>query len=149
VDDIDRHILTALVDDGRLTYQELARLVRLSANAVADRVRRLRGSGVLGGYHAELDLAALGRTLVALTDVRLREDVQRADFERGLRTVPQVIWAAHTTGEYDYQLRLACTTPTELEQVAEVLRRTHGARELRSRVILSEINLSPARLLAE
>jgi Lrp/AsnC family leucine-responsive transcriptional regulator len=147
VDAIDRDILGALVADGRLTYQELARSVRLSANAVAERVRRLRESGVLRGYHAELDLRVLGRTLVALTDVRLRDDTVGADFERSLGEVPQVVSAAHTTGEYDYQLRIVCADPAELERVVEVLKRGHGARELRSRVVLREIELDPARLL--
>jgi Lrp/AsnC family transcriptional regulator, leucine-responsive regulatory protein len=147
VDDIDRDILGALVADGRLTYQELARTVRLSANAVAERVRRLRDSGLLRGYRAELDLRVLGRTLVALTDVRLREETLGRDFERSLADVPQVVWAAHTTGEYDYQLRIVCADPGELELVVEELKREHGARELRSRVVLREIDLDPARLL--
>lgn len=147
MDDIDRSLLEALVRDGRMTYQELARAVRLSANAVAERIRRLRHTGLLRGYHAELDLRVLGRTLVALTDVRLRDDVSGRDFEQSLHAVPQVVSAAHTTGEYDYQLRIACTDPAELEQVAEVLKRGHGARQLRSRVILSEVELDPSRLL--
>jgi len=147
MDSIDRDMLAELVHDGRMTYQELARAVRLSANAVAERIRRLRDSGLLRGYHAELDLRVLGRTLLALTDVRLREDTTGADFERGLAAVPQVLSAAHTTGEYDYQLRIACIDPSELEQVVEIIKREHGARELRSRVVLREIDLDPARLL--
>ncbi|ATL68135.1 Lrp/AsnC family transcriptional regulator [Nocardia terpenica] len=147
MDDIDRDLLGALVRDGRMTYQELARAVRLSANAVAERIRRLRHSGLLRGYHAELDLGVLGRTLIALTDVRLRDDVSGRDFEQSLHAVPQVVSAAHTTGEYDYQLRIACTDPAELEHVVDILKHGHGARQLRSRVILSEIDLDPSRLL--
>lgn len=130
-----------------MTYQELARAVRLSANAVAERIRRLRHSGLLRGYHADLDLRVLGRTLIALTDVRLRDDVSGRDFEQSLHAVPQVVSAAHTTGEYDYQLRIACTDPAELEHVVDILKHGHGARQLRSRVILSEIDLDPSRLL--
>jgi Lrp/AsnC family leucine-responsive transcriptional regulator len=51
MDDIDRALLVALGDDGRLSYQQLAALVHLSANSTADRVRRLRHSGVLAGFH--------------------------------------------------------------------------------------------------
>ena len=80
VDDIDRSLLVALREDARLSYQQLAALVHLSANSTADRVRRLRQSGVLAGYHAEIDLAVLGHTLQSLTDVNLKESVDRHEF---------------------------------------------------------------------
>lgn len=148
LDRLDREILAVLVPDGRATYLEVARKVRLSANAVADRVRRLRTRGVIRGYRAEVDLAALGRTLIALTDVRLREGTDGRGFEAGLASLPQVQWAAHTTGEYDYQLRVACVDPAELEEVVETLKREHGVRELRSRIVLREVALDPTRCLA-
>ena len=88
MDAIDRQLLTLLLADARTTYQELGRAVCLSANTVAERVRRLRSVGVIRGYHADLDLAALGRGLTLLSDVRLREGVDRAEFERGLATRP-------------------------------------------------------------
>jgi Lrp/AsnC family leucine-responsive transcriptional regulator len=146
VDGIDRELVTALVADGRLTYQQLARRVLLSANSTADRVRRLRSSGVIAGFHAEVDLAALGRSLQALTDLKLRESVPREEFEEALAGVPQVQGAVHTTGEYDYQLRLACTGTADLEEVVDRLR-VLGAREVQSRVVLGELRFDPCRLL--
>jgi Lrp/AsnC family leucine-responsive transcriptional regulator len=147
LDDLDRRILSVLVNDGRATYQEIARAVRLSANATAERVRRLRESGVLRGYRAELDLAALGRGLVSLSDVRLREDTLNSDFQRELHVVPQIVTAVRTTGEYDYQLRVVCTGTEELEEVVERLKREHGVRDVRSRIVLREIELDPTRSL--
>ncbi len=99
MDDIDRALLLALGEDGRLSYQQLASLVHLSPNSTADRVRRLRQSGVLAGFHAELSLAALGYTLHSLTDVNLRDSVDPHDFENSLADVPQVMSATLTTGE--------------------------------------------------
>ncbi len=52
-DRLDRQILSHLVHDGRATYQELSREVRLSASSVAERVRHLRATGVIRGYRAE------------------------------------------------------------------------------------------------
>ena len=147
MDAVDREILTVLLHDGRITYQELARAVRLSANAVADRVRRLRRSGILRGYRADLDFAALGRPLVLVTEVRLRDGVSGAEFERGLRRFPQIFSAAHVTGEYDYQLRMACRDTVDFEELIERLKRDHGARELRSRLVLRQIALDPAGVL--
>lgn len=147
MDRIDRELLRLLLEDGRATYQELGRSVRLSANTVAERVRRLRDSGVLRGFSAELDLAALGHGLTLLSDVRLREGTDRGQFEAGLTTVGQVVSAMRLTGEYDYQLRIACADSSEFESVIDGLKRDHGVRELRSRLLLHEVPLGPHALL--
>ena len=146
MDDIDRELVRLLVDDARLSYQQLAQAVHLSANSTADRVRRLRATGVIAGYHAELDLARLGRALFALTDVKLKEAVARERFEEGLDGVPQVLGLIHTTGEYDYQLRIASSGTADLESVLDVLRKL-GAAEHHSRIVLAERRYSPTRLL--
>jgi Lrp/AsnC family leucine-responsive transcriptional regulator len=82
VDDIDRSLLVALIGDARLSYQQLADQVHLSSNSTADRVRRLRHSGILAGYHAEIDLAVLGYNLHSLTDAKLKEAVDRSHHGR-------------------------------------------------------------------
>jgi Lrp/AsnC family leucine-responsive transcriptional regulator len=147
VDTIDRRLLTLLLHDARATYQDLGKAVRLSANTVADRVRRLRSEGIVRGYHADIDLAVLGRGLVLLSDARLREGVDRQEFERGLSSVPNVVGAARVTGEYDYQLRVVCADAPEFEAVVDRLKRDHGVRELRSRLLLHEVGLGVERLL--
>jgi Lrp/AsnC family leucine-responsive transcriptional regulator len=147
VDAIDRDLLRLLIADARTTYHDLGATVRLSANTVSDRVRRLRASGVLRGYRAELDPAALGRTLMMVSDIRLRDGWDRSEFERGLVQVPQVVSGSRLTGEYDFQLRIACVDPSEFEMVVDTLKRDHGVRELRSRLVLHELDLGPDRLL--
>jgi Lrp/AsnC family transcriptional regulator, leucine-responsive regulatory protein len=149
MDQIDRNLLAALLADGRATYRDLGRTVRLSPNTVADRVKRLQRSGVLTGFRAELDLTALGRSLTLLSDVRLRDGADRGEFERGLSAVPQVVSAMHITGEYDYELRIACAHATEFQSVIDLLKRDHGVRELRSRLVLGEVPLGPAGLLGQ
>ncbi len=147
MDAIDRVLIRELLRDARVTYQELGRTARLSANTVAERVRRLRSSGVISGYHAELNLSLLGRGLRLLSDVRLREAVDRAEFERGLAEVTQVIAAMRLTGDYDYLLQVACADPEEFEQVLDRLKREHGVREVRSRLVLHEVPLGLERLV--
>jgi Lrp/AsnC family leucine-responsive transcriptional regulator len=147
MDAIDRVLIRELLRDARVSYQELGRTARLSANTVADRVRRLRGSGVISGYHAQLDLAMLGRGLRLMSDVRLREAVDRAEFERGLAEVEQVIGAVRLTGDYDYLLQVACADPDEFEQVLDRLKREYGVREVRSRLVLHEVPIDLERLV--
>ena len=63
IDKIDREILSILQTDGRIAWQTLGDRVHLSPNAVAERVRRLTRTGVIKGFRAEINQAALGRTL--------------------------------------------------------------------------------------
>ena len=60
------HILEELQADARLSFNELSRRVKLSAPAVAERVRRLETAGVINGYHASVDPAHVGRPVQAV-----------------------------------------------------------------------------------
>lgn len=66
MDRVDRRILEELQADARLSFNELSRRVRLSAPAVAERVRRLEATGVVTGYHAHVDLSRVGRPVQAV-----------------------------------------------------------------------------------
>jgi Lrp/AsnC family transcriptional regulator, leucine-responsive regulatory protein len=66
VDRVDRRILEELQADARLSFNELSRRVRLSAPAVAERVRRLEATGVITGYHARVDPSRVGRPVEAV-----------------------------------------------------------------------------------
>ncbi|MGH3759983.1 Lrp/AsnC family transcriptional regulator [Actinophytocola sp.] len=147
MDAIDRRLIALLLDDARLTYQELGRAVRLSANTTADRVRRLRRQGIISGYHAHLDYDAIGRPLILISDVRLREGYDNKRFHESLAGIPQIVEAFRVTGEYDYQLRLACTGTTEFERVLDALKTEHGVREVRSRLLLHDIPMPGDRIL--
>ncbi|KUP96842.1 Lrp/AsnC family transcriptional regulator [Thermobifida cellulosilytica] len=69
LDAVDWRILAELQEDGRLSYNELSRRVALSPPAVAERVRRLEERGVITGYHAHVDLSAVGLPVVALVQM--------------------------------------------------------------------------------
>ena len=66
MDRVDWRILAELQGDARLSFNELSRRVNLSAPAVADRVRRLQDSGVIAGYHAQVDPVRAGRGVRAI-----------------------------------------------------------------------------------
>jgi Lrp/AsnC family leucine-responsive transcriptional regulator len=70
LDATDWHILSELQADGRLSYNQLARRVNLSAPAVAERVRRLEEQGIIDGYQARVDPAKAGLPLTAFIQMR-------------------------------------------------------------------------------
>lgn len=134
-------ILSLLQKDGRLSFRELGEVVHLSANAAAERVRRLQTSGVIRNITAYVSPGAFGRTLEAQIDVKLRQGVSAADFEKALHGVAQIRSASLMTGSFDYAVRVACRDQDDLMTVTEYLRNKAGAQETYSRVILREVVL--------
>jgi len=108
MDDVDRSILAVLEKHGRISNAELAARVGLSPSPCLRRVNRLEETGVIRGYRAEIDPAALGRGLRVFAGVRLmrhkRSDVTA--FERAVIQLPEVVHVHHVTGNYDYLLQV-------------------------------------------
>src|SRR5882757_3546105 len=108
MDEVDRSILAVLEVDGRISNAELAARVGLSPSPCLRRVRRLEETGVIRGYRALIDPAAVGRGLRVFAGVRLVRHA-RADvvaFERAVLQLTEVVHSHHVTGNYDYLLQV-------------------------------------------
>jgi Lrp/AsnC family transcriptional regulator, leucine-responsive regulatory protein len=136
MDDIDRAILGELVQNGRASHRRLGAVAGLSANAAADRMRRLVRSGAITRFTAVVDHAAAGRALSALIDVRLAPDQTNDGFEEAVRGLEGLVYAAHVTGAFDYHLQVACRDTAELDAMLRTLKRKLGAAHTETRVVL-------------
>ena len=108
MDTIDRHLLSELQAEGRVTNVELAARVGLTAPPCLRRVRALEEAGVIRGYHAELDGAKLGFAITVFAMVSLKsqaEDALRA-FEEHVRSLPEVRECHMLNGEIDFILKI-------------------------------------------
>jgi Lrp/AsnC family leucine-responsive transcriptional regulator len=143
LDALDREILDELRVNARLTWRELGLRVGLGPTASADRVRRLEGLGVLRGYHAEVDLSALGMGLRAITEIRLVRTAEPAEFEAELAATPEVQQAVHVTGALDYVLLLACADVPTLDRLLSRWRTEGMVEESATRIILRDVPLTP------
>jgi Lrp/AsnC family leucine-responsive transcriptional regulator len=136
LDPIDNEILRLLREDGRLSWRDLGAAVGLSANAAADRVRRLRQAGVITGFVALIDPAAGGRHLEALVGVTLRRGTDSDAFAIAVARLEPVLEVLHLSGAPDYQLRVACRDTAELDAFLRTLRNRAGALDTDTTIIL-------------
>src|SRR4051794_41519887 len=102
MDATDSEILRLLGQDARISWRDLGAAVGLSANAAAERVRRLRQAGVITGFAALVDPAMGGRTLEALVGITLRPRVDSDQFAAEAARLEPVIEVLHLTGAPDY-----------------------------------------------
>jgi DNA-binding Lrp family transcriptional regulator len=117
MDALDRAIIAELERDGRLTNVELAQRVGLTTGPCLRRVQRLEADGVIRGYRAVIDAAAIGRSVEVLLDVTL--EAQDADtvehVERMLTEAEEVIELRRLFGSPDYFVRVAVADLTAYE----------------------------------
>jgi DNA-binding Lrp family transcriptional regulator len=129
IDPVDRAILEILGDDARVTNQRLADRVGVAPSTALARLRSLRERGVILGFHAEIDLAALGRPLQALIAVRLivhaREQIDA--FTNAVRKLPGVLMVFHLTGVTDYLVWVAAADAQDLREFVVDHLATHPA----------------------
>jgi Lrp/AsnC family transcriptional regulator, leucine-responsive regulatory protein len=136
MDAVDSEILRLLGEDARLSWRDLGAAVGLSANAAAERVRRMRAAGVITGFAAQIDPAAGGRTLQALVGVTLAHGTDSDVFATEAARLEQVTEVLHLTGAPDYQLRVACRDTAELDALLRTLRIRHGVADTDTTIIL-------------
>jgi len=142
LDLMDRKILSALRDNGRLTMAELAEKVGLSPSPCWTRVRRLEASGAIEGYVAILHHKAIGVPNVVFVEVTLdkHDENMLEQFGEALAKIPEVIEAHLVTGDYDYLVKVAVADTEHYERfLRQSLYRIPGIRHSRSTFALREL----------
>jgi DNA-binding Lrp family transcriptional regulator len=129
LDPVDRAILEHLSVDARMPNNRLAERVGLAPSTCLARVRALREAGVVRGFHAEIDLGALGRPLQAMVAVRLavHARAQIDDFTDHVRALPGVLSIFHMTGQTDYLVWVAAADAQDLREFVVDHLATHPA----------------------
>src|SRR4051812_29999505 len=137
MDDVDRQLVSALRNNGRATFAELARQVGLSAPAVHERVGKLESSGVITGYHAAIEPGALGNPMNALIGVFITDSADTDEIAEALSAIASVEDCWFVAGEETFVLKVAVTDVGGLERVIRDLNAVRGVARTRTTVVLS------------
>jgi len=144
IDDVDQRIIALLIADARASYSEIGAAVSLSAPAVKRRVDRLRASGVIKGFTAVVDPAAIGWTTEAFVELSCTGRTTPVQISAAVRRRPEVVGAFTITGEADALVHLRAADIHHLEEVLEALRAEPFVTSTRSMIVLSRLVDSPA-----
>jgi len=142
LDGFDLKILEALQKDGRLTNNELAERIALSASQCSRRRSRLEAEGYIQGYQARLDRQKIGLDLLVVVSVTLathnRDNARR--FAALVNDLPEVLEAYALTGEMDYHLKVATRGLSGLSRfVNDVLLPHDSVQHVKTSIVLDTL----------
>ncbi|GAA3446779.1 Lrp/AsnC family transcriptional regulator [Planomonospora venezuelensis] len=109
MDELDAEIVRLLQTDARQSNRELARALGVAPSTCLERVRALTRRGVIRGYHADIDHAALNRSVQAMVSVQVRP-LSRAvieSFKDSVSRLPEVLSVFVLAGGDDFLLHVA------------------------------------------
>ena len=146
LDDIDRHIVRELALDARIANNALADRVGIAPSTCLGRVRSLRERGVIRGYHADVDPAALGRPLQAMIAVRLQSDARGhiRRFVADVARLSEVLNVFFLAGKDDFLLHVAAASTAALREFVESLSATGDISYTETSLIFEHVRADAA-----
>jgi Lrp/AsnC family transcriptional regulator, leucine-responsive regulatory protein len=145
LDAIDRRIIAAVQDDGRVSTQDLAARVGLSPSPCARRVRILEAAGIIKRYTAVIDQKKVGLPISAFASVKLeRQREEELDrFAQAVARWPEVVDCYLMTGQRDYLLRVVVADLEAYERfLKEKLTRLDGVASIETSFALDQVKRS-------
>ena len=147
IDDIDRKIIAAVQDDGRITTHELAARVGLSPSPCARRLRLLEEAGIIKGYTAIIDQTKVGLPVSAFASIKLeRQREESLDrFAQAVASWPEVVDCYLMTGQRDYLMRVVVRDLAAYEEfLKDKLTRLEGVASIETSFALGQVKRSEA-----
>lgn len=152
LDRIDRRILRALQQDGRISYVDLAEQVGLSTSPCLERVKRLERDGLIRGYTALLDPKRLDASLLVFVEISLSyaSGTVFDDFRRAVARWPEILECHLVAGDFDYLLKLRIADMASYRQLlGEILHALPGVRDSRTLVAMETVQESTQLVVRE
>jgi Lrp/AsnC family transcriptional regulator, leucine-responsive regulatory protein len=118
LDEIDREIIAALNDNGRMTIRDIAKQIGLSSPSIKERILKLEDAGAIKGYTVIVDPKVFGLAIAAHVRMHARPgEVKRV--AQMLLDAPEVVEADHVTGEDCFLAKLVVCDVQTLESVVD------------------------------
>lgn len=125
LDDIDRKILFALINDARKPYLEIARECGVSGAAIHQRIRKLEDNGIITGSRLLIKPSALGLNVCAFVSIVVTESSKSEEVLAALKKIPEVVECHFVTGKHTLLVKVYCRDNDHLMQVI-----LHSLREV-------------------
>lgn len=146
LDSTDLALLDALQSNGRLPVVDLAKRINLSATPCTLRMRKLEQDGVISGYHARLNPAAMDQALLVFVSVKLMatDEPTLKAFNEAVKPVKQILECHMVGGGFDYFLKIRVRDMAEFRDIlGGVIGALPKVETTHSYFVMEEVKESP------
>src|SRR5215213_7136193 len=133
----DARILDVLQRDGRRPYADLGAEVGMSGPSAHERVKKLEARGVITGYAAIVDPAALGYDILAFSWITQAPGTTSHDLTDAFAAIPEIEECHHIAGEADYLIKVRARDTRDLERVLRMVQATKDVFQTETDVVFS------------
>ena len=118
IDKLDLEIISAMMEDGSVSYADLGKKLFVSAGTIHVRIKKLQEQKIVKGSRMSVDLKALGYDITVFMGIYLEKSSLYDMVAKEIRKIPQVVRLNYTTGNYSMFLEAVCK---DMEQLRTLL----------------------------
>ena len=115
IDDLDKNILNALIEDARTPYAELGKRFKVSPATIHVRIEKMKASGIVIGTKLNVDPKQLGYDVCCFIGINLKSAGDYPQVIKQLENIEEVVEAYYTTGNYSIFIKIMCRTIDDLQ----------------------------------
>jgi Lrp/AsnC family transcriptional regulator, regulator for asnA, asnC and gidA len=139
IDNLDRQILSQLIEDANRPFTDIAQKLNVSNGTVHVRMKKLREMGLVTGATLTVDVRKLGFDIIAFVGVSMEKGIKDAVTVAAMECIPEIIEAYSTTGNYCFVLKVICRNTEHLLQVLrDQIQQINGVARTETFLILEE-----------
>jgi len=140
IDNTDKQILNLLMENARISYADIAKIVGMKSPSVIDRIKRLEQMGIIKGYSADINYKILGDDITAFIGVSIDNAKHIEEFEEQVQDIdPDVIGCHHVTGDYTFLLNVITSNTNSLSKLIKKIRNVPGVDKTNTILVFSSL----------
>ncbi len=148
LDQLDKQILAKLVEDGKMPYTELAKLLFVSSGTIHVRMKKMEELGIVLGSSLQLDYHKLGYDVTAFLGIYLDKSSLYDEVVEQIKGIPEIVEANYTTGAYSILAKIVCKDTNHLRLVLhDKIQKIPGIQRTETFISLEESISRPVNFL--
>lgn len=139
MDNLDYKILECLKSNARIKASQISKEIHLSVSAVLERIKKMENNNIIKNYTITVDNNKLGDGTSALMEVSLDHPKFYESFTNIIEQNDKVVLCYYLTGEFDFMLKILCSSSEELEKIHRDIKSLEGVSRTKTYFILKDI----------
>ncbi len=117
IDNLDKKILSSLIEDARIPYAELGKRFKVSPATIHVRIEKLRAAGIITGTSLAVEPKKLGYDVCCYIGITLKSAGAYPEVIEHLKQIEEVVEAHYTTGKFSIFIKIRCHSIDDLQWV--------------------------------